>query len=152
MAGAAVHEAREDSAVTMFSSRRKHHAVYLVATLPWLFMVAFSQEYGGAGAVAGMIVYSVPVVLCLLQFVFPTRIGWLLALGLQLLATGSAIWFVGQVFRLLPGDNSLPGTDLDDRVFFVAILVLLCTITVLIARRRPVQAAEHAPTRDNVPA
>ncbi|HYN10342.1 MAG TPA: hypothetical protein VES67_23345 [Vicinamibacterales bacterium] len=53
------------------------------------------------------------------------------------MATGASILFAGQVLGLLPGDQPLPGADLDDRIFQVAIAVVLATIAVLIARRRP---------------
>src|SRR5262245_37015905 len=131
--------------MTIFSwSRTKHHAVYIAAMLPWLFLFDFSRIYGDAYATTGMVVYSIPVVLCVLQFVFPTRIGWLLVLGLQLAVTGGTMIFFGQVYGLFPGDNPLPGAaeDLYGQIMSSAFLVLMVTITVLIARRRPTSGAE----------
>jgi hypothetical protein len=86
--------------------------------------------------------YSIPVGICLLQFIFPTPVGWGTIFGLFAAAT-AAMFFgvVRDVVRLAVGQSPSMLVDLDDSFAFVLFTAVLCGITTWLFFARPRRVA-----------
>ena len=88
---------------------RRFNWLYLAASLPFLLFAAWGAEYGAFW------IYLAPAVLCVVQFFFPTRLGWglmtVLYGGAVVLYTGLA---VADLWRLATGEPLDLFLDADD--------------------------------------
>jgi hypothetical protein len=94
--------------------------VYLVVALPFLAFSVLGAEYGAFW------LYLAPAVLCAVQFVFPTKLGWTLITVLY----GSAVllytWLaVADLWRFASGENVSVFLDADDSLAFLLLLAFL---------------------------
>lgn len=105
--------------------------VFLIAVLPFLFLALLGIEYGA------FFMYIVPSVLCVIQFLFPTLLGWFIVLALYISACAVYGYVLGiDVLKLLNDqrpDKLINGTDAT--VFIVGFIVLLAISVVLWAAR-----------------
>ena len=108
--------------------------LYLAAALPFLVVALGGAEYGAFW------IYFAPALVCVVQFVLPTRFGW----GFVTVLYGvSAILGTGilliDVWRFVRGEPLSVLLDADDSVMFLVMLALLCffAVALLTRRRRP---------------
>ena len=113
---------------------RRFDWLYLAAALPFFVVALGGAEYGAFW------IYFAPTLVCVVQFVLPTRFGW----GLVTVLYGvSAILCTGilltDVWRFVRGEPLSVLLDADDSVMFLVMLALLCFFAVafLTHRRRP---------------
>lgn len=103
----------------------------MIAVLPFLFLALLGIEYGA------FFMYIVPSVLCVIQFLFPTLLGWFIVLALYISACAVYGYVLGiDVLKLLNDqrpDKLINGTDAT--VFIVGFIVLLAISVVLWAAR-----------------
>lgn len=103
---------------------RRFNWLYLAASLPFLLFAAWGAEYGAFW------IYLAPAVLCVVQFFFPTRLGW----GLVTVLYGGAVVLyaglaVADLWRLATGEP-LDLFDADDSVWFLVMLAFLYVLLV----------------------
>ena len=106
--------------------------IFLVAALPFLFLAVLGIEYGA------FFMYLVPSVLCVIQFLFPTLLGWFIVLVFCISACAVYGYVLAiDVLKLLSDqrpDKLINGTDAT--VFIVGFAVLLA-ISVILWVARP---------------
>lgn len=106
--------------------------VYLVAAFPFF---VFSLVGWGYGATPYYLVFGL---LCILQAIWPTLLGWIVVFLAYLFGTIIyAVTLFIDVSHILSDQNGLILSDLDDSVFFSMLLVLLVGICVALFYVRP---------------
>lgn len=113
---------------------RRFDWLYLAAALPFFVVALGGAEYGAFW------IYFAPALVCAVQFVLPTKLGW----GFVTVLYGvSAILCTGilltDVWRFVRGEPLSVLLDADDSVMFLVMLAFLCffAVALLSRRRRP---------------
>lgn len=108
---------------------RRYSWLYLAAAVPFLLFALLGSEYGAFW------IYSVPAIVCVVQFFFPSRIGWFLITALY--ATGAVLYtwsFAADLWRVTTGESTVLFFDPDDAIaFFVTLGVLYFFLLALVA-------------------
>jgi hypothetical protein len=104
---------------------RRFNWLYLASSLPFLLFAAWGAEYGASW------IYLAPAALCVVQFFFPTRLGWGLVTvlygGAVILYTGLAL---ADLWRLATGEPLDLFLDADDSAWFLVMLAFLYVLLV----------------------
>jgi hypothetical protein len=125
-------EGNEMLVKTWIQRRGVRSAAYLVCALLFGIGAVAGFEYGA------LIPYLVPVALCLLQFAYPTPVGWASISALVAIATGLMLFaLVRDVAGILGGRQPSVFLDLGDSVVFAGLNVLLIFLTLWLYRVRP---------------
>lgn len=107
-------------------------AAYLFLALPFLLLALMSAEYGAAA------LYAVPAIICILQFLRPSFIGWLLVF---LPCAGmTSVWSAGliiDIFKIITRQDTNILLDLNDSVAFIIALGVFCAFSLWLWRIRP---------------
>jgi hypothetical protein len=105
---------------------------YLVFGLVFAFFGLVDQEYGLTWF------YSILAVICLLQFIVPTPVGWGAVFVLFAVATTAMLFAVARdIVRLVVGGSPTVLLDLDDSCYVILFTVVLLGITTWLFRTRP---------------
>jgi hypothetical protein len=111
-------------------SSQSQDPIYLAAAVPFLLLALGALFYDSAG------LYFAAVVLCVAQFVRPTRVGWILITGAYALVTCLFVYgFAYDVVSLVRGRRPNILVDADDSVVFGTIAVGVAALTCMLAKR-----------------
>jgi hypothetical protein len=117
---------------------RRFNWLYLAASLPFVLVATWGAEYGATW------IYLVPALVTVVQFFFPTRLGWGLVTALYggavALYTGLA---VADLWRLAIGEPLDLFLDADDSVWFLVMLAFLYVLLVGLVVSSPWSKKRH---------
>jgi hypothetical protein len=119
-----------DAGAEMRESTQSLDLIYLAAAVPFLLLTLAALFYDSAG------LYLAAVVLCVAQFVRPTRVGWILITGAYALVTCLFVYgFAYDVVSLARGQRPNILLDADDSVVFGTIAAGVAALTWMLAKR-----------------
>jgi hypothetical protein len=117
---------------------RRFNWLYLAASLPFVLFAAWGAEYEATW------IYLAPALVTVVQFFFPTRLGWGLVTvlygGVVVLYTGLA---VADLRRLAIGESLELFLDADDSVWFLVMLAFLYVLLVGLVVSSPWSKRRH---------
>ena len=105
--------------------------VYVLASVPLALFAVVGWEYGAFW------LYFVPALICIAQFLRPTKPVWLFLVGLYLVGSAMYLVLLGQdLVRLVTAEPKVL-VDCDDALAVVALVVMLVGVTYGLLRVRP---------------
>ncbi len=116
-----------------FLIRIKKSPVYLLCGVVFLLFAYESIEDGG------FLVYCVPAVICLAQYLYPTNIGWIAVFIPFLLGSSFYLYVIFKdVYAISTG--SPPGVFLNttDTIIFSGLILFVVALTIWLWKVRPV--------------
>jgi hypothetical protein len=120
----------DDAEAGMRESSQCLDTIYLAAAVPFLLLTLGALFYDSAG------VYFAAVVLCVAQFVRPTRVGWILITGAYALVTCLFVYgFAYDVVSLARGRRPSILLGANDSVVFGTIAAGVAALTWMLAKR-----------------
>jgi uncharacterized membrane protein len=120
----------DDAEAGMRESTQCLDTIYLAAAVPFLLLTLGALFYDSAG------LYFAAVVLCVAQFVRPTRIGWILITGAYALVTCLFVYgFAYDVVSLARGRRPSILLGANDSVVFGTIAAGVAALTWMLAKR-----------------
>jgi hypothetical protein len=97
--------------------------VYLLAALPLLVFALVGTEYGAGFK------YLIPALLCVVQFLRPTKLGWLVIFVLYLAGTTDyVVALIKDLVRIAGGQQPSILLDSDDSVVFALLVIYLVAV------------------------
>jgi uncharacterized membrane protein len=120
----------DDAEAGMRESSQCLDTIYLAAAVPFLLLTLGALFYDSAG------VYFAAVVLCVAQFVRPTRVGWILITGAYALVTCLFVYgFAYDVVSLARGRRPSILLGANDSVVFGTVAPGVAALTWMLAKR-----------------
>lgn len=120
----------DDAGLEVRECSQSPDPIYLAAAVPFLLLTLAALFYDSAG------LYLAGVVLCVAQFVRPTRVGWIFITGAYALVTCLFVYgFAYDVVSLARGRRPHILLDADDSVVFGTITAGAAALTWMLAQR-----------------
>ena len=118
---------------SMFVRRKQElRWIYLVAAFPFIAFAIAGWEYGA------FFLYITPAVICLIQYFYPTVIGWLFFFSIFCVGTAAYLWLLlTDVVKLFAGKRPSALLDCDDSIVFILLVILLSAISYGLFKIRP---------------
>lgn len=110
--------------------------IYILATIPLLFFALWGWEYGA------FVLYFAPAVLCLIQYLYPTILCWLILFSIYLAGAVAYLYlYFRDLFQVISGAKSGNSifADWDDSVIFTILVALIVVIALKLYQKRPRQ-------------
>jgi hypothetical protein len=119
-----------DAAAEMRESSESLDPIYLAAAVPFLLLTLAALFYDSEG------LYLAAVILCVAQFVRPTRLGWILITGAYALVTCLFVYgFACDVVSLARGQRPSILLGAGDSVVFGTVAAGAAALTWMLAKR-----------------
>ena len=127
-------ESQENIVRRMLCKRKqKANWVFIIASLPFFLFALWGYQYGAFPF------YFIPGLLCIIQFFYPTLLGWSFIFALYILGSVLYIFVViKDILKMIEGQRSGIFVDFDDTVFFGILISLIIVLAVALIKWRPV--------------
>ena len=116
--------------------------IYILSIVPLLFFALWGWEYGA------FLLYFSPAILCLIQYLYPTILGWLILFSIYL--AGAIVYlyvYFKDLLQLILGTKSGDSifVDWNDSLIFTVLIALIVAIALNLYRKRPRQIKIQQP-------
>jgi hypothetical protein len=128
-------ENHQSNLITIIGKREQRSRwIFIIASLPFFLFALWGYQYGAFPF------YFIPGLICIVQFFYPTLLGWFLIFCLYLIGSGLYIFVVlKDIFKMIGGQRSGIFVDLSDTVFFCILILLIFVLAVALIKLRPVR-------------